>query len=660
MSKQEKSGRTSWLFLFAVASLGASPCLAAGTDIPASKPEAAAPPVADKLQAYHATMSQTPLPKKGCFKSTYPSTAWVEVPCATPPNRPYPPASGRVPEIVGNGNDFSAQANGGLISSATGSFDSVTGVISESDGGTNNRFSLQLNTNGNFSSPACSGAKVPSQCTGWQQFVYSNGYGGFIQYWLLNYAATCPSGWNTYGTDCWRNGSGLVSVPEQPITNLAQLRVTGNANAGGTDSIVISAPAGEGGSNAANEDSVLGLAKGWQAAEFNVFGDCCGTQANFNGGTTIVVRTTVINGTTNAPTCTSNGTTGETNNLTLATPCSTVGGTSPAVVFKESNPPASIWVYTGTPCSGSSCPGWSLLDDNNDGVRIAAGGNNLYQLHNTGKIWHYTGTPCSGSSCPGWTMLDDNPVALQIAADSNNNLYQLHNTGKIWHYTGTPCSGTSCPGWTMLDDNPAAATIVAASGNLYELHNTGKIWHYTGTPCSGNSCPGWQQLDGNPKTVAIAADGSNIYQLHNDGEIWRYTGTPCNATTCPGWQLLDNNPAALAIVASGGNLYELHNTGKIWQYTNTPCSGSSCPGWKLLDDNPAALDIAADGNNLYQLHKTGKIWRYTGTPCSGETCSGWQMLDNNPIAGRIAAAGGHLYEMHLAIQPLGGLCYDCR
>jgi len=571
--------------------------------------------MADKLQAYHATMSQTPLPKKGCFKSTYPSTAWVEVPCGTPPNRPYPPASGRVPEIVGNGNDFSAQANGGLISSATGSFDSVTGVSSESDGGTNNRFSLQLNTNGNFSSPACAGAKVPSQCTGWQQFVYSNGYGGFIQYWLLNYAATCPSGWNTYGSDCWRNGSGLVSVPEQPITNLAQLRVTGNATAGGTDSIVISAPAGEGGSNAANEDSVLGLAKGWQAAEFNVFGDCCGTQANFNGGATIVVRTTVINGTTHAPTCTSNGYTGETNNLTLATPCSTVGGTSPAIVFKESNPPASIWVYTGTPCSGSSCPGWSLLDDNNDGVRIAAGGNNLYQLHNTGKIWHYTGTPCSGSSCPGWTM---------------------------------------------LDDNPAAATIVAASGNLYELHNTGKIWHYTGTPCSGSSCPGWQQLDNNPKTVAIAADGSNIYQLHNDGEIWRYTGTPCNATTCPGWQLLDNNPAALAIVASGGNLYELHNTGKIWQYTNTPCSGSSCPGWKLLDDNPAALDIAADGNNLYELQKTGKIYRYTGTPCSGETCSGWQMLDNNPIAGRIAAAGGHLYEMHLAIQPLGGLCYDCR
>jgi len=80
----------------------------------------------------------------------------------------------------------------------------------------------------------------------------------------------------------------------------------------------------------------------------------------------------------------------------------------------------------------------------------------------------------------------------------------------------------------------------------------------------------------------------------------------------------------------------------------------------VLDDNPAALDIAADGNDLYELHRTGKIWRYTGTACSGNSCPGWQMLDNNPIAGRIAAAGGQLYEMHLAIQPLGGLCYDCR
>jgi|SRR5271168_2998358 len=262
MPKQEKPGRTNLLFVCVVASLAAAPCLAAETDVPASKPQAAAqPPATDKMQAYHATMSQIPVPKKGCFKSTYPSTAWVEVPCGTPPERPYPPASGRAPEIVGNGNDFSAQATGGLISSATGSFDSITGLTTESDGGTNNRFSLQLNTNSNINAAICSGAKTPSQCSGWQQFVYTNSGGAFIQYWLLNYATTCPSGWNTYGGDCWRNGSGFAPVSVQPITNLAQLRLTGTANSGGTDTVIISTP--DGNANAANEDSILGLAKGW-------------------------------------------------------------------------------------------------------------------------------------------------------------------------------------------------------------------------------------------------------------------------------------------------------------------------------------------------------------------------------------------------------------
>ena len=350
------------------------------------------------METYNATMSRVPVPKKGCFKSSYPSTTWVEVPCGTPPERPYPQASGRQPEIVGNGNDFSAQVTSGTISQATGSFDSITGLTSESDGGNNNSYSLQLNTNASLNPTLCQGAKTPSQCSGWQQFVYSSSGYAFIQYWLLNYGNACPSGWNTYYSDCWRNGTNGAPVSAHPITNLAQLRLTGTADAGGTDTVIMSTPNGD--ANAANQDSLLDLAKGWNAAEFNVFGDCCGSQANFNGGVTMVVRTSVDNGTKNAPTCTATGYTGETNNLTLVPPCSTVGGASPAIVFKESDPPASIWVYTGTPCSGSSCPGWQLLDDNNESVRIAAGDNGLYQLHNTGKIWHYTGTPCSGGACP--------------------------------------------------------------------------------------------------------------------------------------------------------------------------------------------------------------------------------------------------------------------
>jgi hypothetical protein len=629
---------------------------------PTEAPQATTTPSPE--EAWRANVQRIPVPKEGCFTVTHPNTEWQEVPCAAPPQRPYPPASGLRPDTVGNGSDFSAQVSG-TISSAIGSFDNVSGVASETGGtapGVANSFSLQLNTN-TFTTSACSTAATPASCAGWEQFVYSNAGVIFTQYWLINYVNTCPAGWNTYQSDCWRNAANATSVPVQTIASLGSLRVTGTAAAGGQDTAIMTV--GNTAYTEANPDNVLNLAQGWKLAEFNVFGDCCSSQANFNAGASLVVRTQVNSGTTNAPTCSTAGFTGETNNLTIVGLCSVVGGSEPAIVFTESIGPLpdldSIWSFTGTVCSGNSCPGWQMLDDNGDSVRIAAGGTNLYQLHKTGKIWRYTGTSCGGDSCPGWQMLDDNTATLQVAADGNE-LYQLHNTGKIWKYTGTPCSGDSCPGWQMLDDNAAAVTIVAATGGLYQLHNTGKIWKYTGTPCNGNSCPGWQMLDDNGATVAIAAAGNNLYQLHNTGKLWKYSGTPCSGDSCPGWRMLDDNGAALAIAAGGDNLYQLHNTGRIWKYTGTPCSGNSCPGWQMLDDNGQALSISAGGNNLYQLHNTGKTWKYTGTPCNGNSCPGWQMLDDNGATGRMAASETQLFQIHEArtAPTRARICYDCR
>jgi hypothetical protein len=69
---------------------------------------------------------------------------------------------------VGNGTDYAARVTG-LMSSATGSFDSVSGVTSET-GQVNgsgpqvaNTFSLQLNTN-QFTTSMCSGALNPTIC----------------------------------------------------------------------------------------------------------------------------------------------------------------------------------------------------------------------------------------------------------------------------------------------------------------------------------------------------------------------------------------------------------------------------------------------------------------------------------------------------------------
>ena len=52
--------------------------------------------------------------------------------------------------------------------------------------------------------------------------------------------------------------------------------------------------------------------------------------------------------------------------------------------------------------------------DNNPQTAAAAAGDPFYQLHNDGTIWRYTGVPCTGSSCPGWWLLDNNPAAKAI------------------------------------------------------------------------------------------------------------------------------------------------------------------------------------------------------------------------------------------------------
>jgi hypothetical protein len=66
-----------------------------------------------------------------------------------------------------------------------------------------------------------------------------------------------------------------------------------------------------------------------------------------------------------------------------------------------------------------------MLDNNAATVTIAAAGSNLYQLHNSGRIWRFTGTACSGNSCPGWQMLDNNSNTGRLAA-GGNKLYQIH------------------------------------------------------------------------------------------------------------------------------------------------------------------------------------------------------------------------------------------
>lgn len=309
---------------------------------PTAKPPAPATPSRD---AWRATMAGTPRPKNGCFTATYPNTNWQEVPCTTAPLRPYQPVGGPTPQTVGQGVDFSALTTQ-PISAAVGSFDTVVGVTSLTGPDGDNSYSLQLNTS-QFTTSICGAG--PTTCHGFQQFIYSNSGALFMQLWLLDFGTNCPAGFHHFAghpNDCTMN-SDAVTVPVQPLANLGALSLTGTAVSGGMDTITLST--GSSLFSVTSPDNVLNLAQGWKAAEFNIFGDCCSSQADFNAGAAMAVRTSVDDGTTNAPTCLPGGFTGESNNLNLVRPCCPFGGASPAIVFwQSSNPDATSLCARGT------------------------------------------------------------------------------------------------------------------------------------------------------------------------------------------------------------------------------------------------------------------------------------------------------------------------
>lgn len=252
---------------------------------------------------------------------------------------------------MGAGNDYFIQVTGN-ISSATGSFDLVTGVNAEYGSRGEvlsvvypNTYELQLNAN-LFDTTVCGGAQG---CMGWEQFLFSQSQCTpvptpcvFIEYWLINHGSPCPSaswtyyaGSSTTAPGCFINTAAKLVPVQPPLAELGNLKLTGTVS-GGIDTVTLSLPSGDIVGNA--QDSILDLAAGWSGAEFNLFGDCCASEAFFNSGSNLTVRLSATNGTTNVPTYTTSflGATAETNNLNLTGSISEVGGASPAIVFSES------------------------------------------------------------------------------------------------------------------------------------------------------------------------------------------------------------------------------------------------------------------------------------------------------------------------------------
>jgi hypothetical protein len=312
-------------FVYAVSLVG----IASTSAVLGAPPSSDAESVAQ--EAWRDSIANTEAPSEGCFMAEYPSLSWMPVGCVKAPARPFIPRSGKGgTDIVGDGTDYAASVSG-LLSKTIGSFPAVKGVKTEVGAGGPNDYSLQLNSNF-MTTAACKGK---SGCQSWQQFIYASGEQlVFMQYWLIKYGTTCPTGWTSFETDCYTN-SRAVTAPVEAITSLQTLKVSGTAKLHGFDSVVFTA--GTMAYSTTGKDSMVDLATAWQQSEFNIIGDGDGSAAVFNTGSTIRVKVAVTDGSTAAPTCAKNaGTTGETNNLNLRA-CTAAGGAHPYILFNEGN-----------------------------------------------------------------------------------------------------------------------------------------------------------------------------------------------------------------------------------------------------------------------------------------------------------------------------------
>ena len=446
------------------------------------------------------------------------------------------------------------------LSSCADFRDRLCGYVNGSPPLVANTFSLQVNANF-FTTLACSGSTTPSQCQGWQQFVYSNAGYAFMQYWLINYNAACPSGWTAFSVDCYTNSDAVI-IPVQTITNLANLSVTGQAVSGGQDTITMST-----GSNVYSvqaDDSVVHLSQGWQTAEFNIFGDCCATEAFFNSGSTLVVRTSVNNGFLSTPTCYSGGYTGETNNLSFVPTSTPASESLPALVFTESN--------TGTAISACS-----------SAIPVAGLTTFALTVGKTGSgtvTSSPTGISC-GSTCSA-NFASGTPVTLTATPASGFVL-----TG--W---GGACSGSGSCIVTMN----AAQTVSATFTQVYALSVTvtgsGTVTSAPtgiscGTTCSANFASG--------TPVTLTATPSS-------GFVFTGWGGACSGV---GSCVVTMNAAQSVTATFAQSLYTL----------NVSVSGNG-----TVTSSPAGIDC---GSICTMNYASGTPVMLTATPAGSATFNGW-------------------------------------
>jgi hypothetical protein len=438
--------------------LAAAALMVAG--LSAGVASAAPAPTVSTKAGWQADIGHVQQPGTGCYRASYPALAWRAARCVTAPKIPLIPrprsARHAGPDLVGDGTDYSAQVSG-LISQATGTFNNVSSGITAQGypGGTGsltaNAFSLQLNSQFFAGSPACSGAGVPADCEAWQQFVYTYETSStsyiFMQYWLIDYDATCPAGWYTYSEDCYTN-SNAADVSTLTASQLASLRLTASATSGGNDGVSLAVGSGTA-TSVTNSDSEVHLASYWTTTEWGVYGDGGGTEAYFGSGASLEAQTALTATSSAAPSCVSEGFTGETNNLTR---------TSTPALGTESSPTMASAQTDGT-AGTASCA-------------VAAAGSGS------------TGILKAGQELKAGQSLYSPSGQYELIMQTDGNLVVYENGSAIWN-TGTEGTGSS------------NYLIMQTDGNLVVYTSANKAVWNSGTEGTGSSNYLDMQNDGN-------------------------------------------------------------------------------------------------------------------------------------------------------------------
>jgi hypothetical protein len=616
------------------------------------------------MLGWQAQLGQTPAVGSGCFQASFPALVWHAAMCVAAPEVPLAPApsslKGASDTVGGNGSDYAAVVSG-LISKATGTFTDVSSNISEQGKINNtgnpkpNQFSLQLNSEFFHGSPTCAGAITPSNCQAWQQFVYlTSSNSVFMQYWLINYNASCPAGWTPYSSDCYTNSmASNLSGSALTAKSLATVSLSGSAAPGGNDEVELVSATGQA-TLATGEDQKLYLATYWNKSEWGVYGDGNSGAAVFGNGDTLEAVTTLTATGSLKPCIKMHGFTAETNNLKLAATPALGSESSPTMASKQTDGTAGI---ASCEVAGSSTVApWSVVSSPD----TSSSENELL------------GVSCASS---GFCMAVGD---YYDAAGSDQTLIEAWN-GSIWSIVSSPNSGSGynvLQGVTCASSSFCMATgyYVDATGiaqTLIEIWN-GSNWSILSSPNSGSGDNILYGVSCVSSSFCVAAGGSYGSSIYASTLIEAWNGNTWSIVSSPNTSGVRNELLSVTcvsgsfcvaagdyVITNNRTLIEAWN-GTKWSIVNSPnppvggfdsLHGVSCVSSSFC---VAAGESNGGGDSMTLIEAwNGSSWSVVSSP---NTAIGFNTLDGVSCISRsfCMAAGTGPYSEATLIEAWNG------